>query len=95
MFMWQGFMEAKPWAEKDADLYDGRIGAAIELCDRVAELHEALNEHLADVVMPDFPGVMDYEVSAPFGAWCRDNFHCNPKDRRAEAKRLVERFFSQ
>lgn len=45
--------------------------------------------------MPDFPGVMDYEISEPFGAWCRENFHCNPKDRRAEAKRLVDQFFDQ
>ncbi|MFM9925441.1 hypothetical protein VLK31_20800 [Variovorax sp. H27-G14] len=47
------------------------------------------------MVMPDFPGVMDYEVSEPFGAWCRENFHCNPKDRRAEAQRLVDRFFAR
>lgn len=54
-----------------------------------------LNARLAEVVMPDFPGVMDYEVSEPFGTWCRQNFHCDPKDRRAEARRLVDEFFDQ
>ena len=38
---------------------------------------------------------MDYEVSEPFGVWCRENFHCNPEDRRAEARRLVDQFFNQ
>jgi len=95
MFVWQGFMETKPWGEADADLYGGQIGAAVELSDCVTELHQVLNERLADVVMPDFPGVMDYQVSVPFGAWCRENFHCNPKDRRADAKRLVDTFFSE
>lgn len=95
MFMWQGFMAAKPWREADVVIYGGQIGAAVELSDCVTELHQALNARLAELVMPDFPGVMDYEVSEPFGAWCRQNFHCDPKDRRAEAKRLVDRFFDQ
>jgi len=45
--------------------------------------------------MPDFPGGMEYEVCEPFGAWCRQNFRCNPKDRRAEVQRLVDPFLSQ
>ncbi|MCY1207054.1 hypothetical protein D3C87_358600 [compost metagenome] len=95
MFVWQGFLQARPWGQADADLYGGQIGAAVELSDCVTELHQALNRRLTDVVMPGFPGVMDYEVSEPFGAWCRQNFHCNPRDRRAQAKRLVDRFFDQ
>lgn len=95
MFVWQGFMAAKPWSQADADLYGGQIGAGVELSDCVAELHQALNERLVDVVTPDFPGVMDYEVSEPFGAWCRENFGAAPHDRRAEAQHLVARFFNQ
>lgn len=95
MFVWQGFLAARPWDQADADLHGGQIGAAVELSDCVTDLHQALNERLADVVMPNFPGVMDYEVSEPFGAWCRQNSYCNSKDRRTEARRLVDRFFEQ
>jgi len=95
MFVWQGFMQARPWDEADADFHGGQIGAAVELSDCVAELHQALSERLANGVMPDFPGVMDYEVSEPFGSWCRMNFRCNPTARQAEAQRLVNQFFDQ
>lgn len=95
LFVWQGFMQARSWGEADADLYGGQIGAAVELSDCVTELHPALDARLAYVLLPDFRGVIDREVSEPFGAWCRENFDCTPKDRRAEARRLVEQFFNQ
>lgn len=95
MFVWQGFLAARPWGQEDADRYGGQIGAAVELSGCVTDLHQVLSERLAGVVLPDFPGLLDYEVNEPFGTWCRQNLHCNPEDRRTEAKRLVDRFFDQ
>lgn len=47
----------------------------------------------------DYPGVFDYEVSAPFGRWCGEQYgqHQQPTDTEAiqKIKQLVKNFFTQ
>lgn len=94
MFAWQGFMEAAAWSEDESDAYGGQIGAARDLQEVVSTLHRVLSEYLASEPQTDFPGVLDYEVSGPLGAWSRCNGDAGPVAVEAEARRLVERFFN-
>lgn len=68
-FMWEGVKE------DDALLAHWGQGC-LELCQEVvqyAELSEMLLDAAFTVVEKDFPGVYDYEVSEPFGKWCREH----------------------
>lgn len=93
MFAWQGFMEVAAWTEDESDTHGGQIGAASDLRQVVGVLHRVLSEYLASEPETDFPGVLDYEVSEPLGAWYRSNHHLGLGAAQAEAKRLVEQFF--
>jgi hypothetical protein len=94
MFAWQGFMEVAAWTEDESDTHGGQIGAASDLRQVVGALHRVLGEYLASEPQTDFPGVLDYEVSEPLGAWYRRNHHLGLGAAQAEARRLVEQFFN-
>lgn len=57
-------------------------------------MHRVLSEYLASEPQTDFPGVLDYEVSGPLGAWYRCNRDADHGAVEAEARRLIERFFN-
>lgn len=89
-FMWEGVKE------DDALLAHWGQGC-LELCQEVvqyAELSEMLLDAAFTVVEKDFPGVYDYEVSEPFGKWCRGHIECQmlgPSiDKRAASAKLAE-----
>ncbi len=68
-FMWEGVKE-------DDKLLAHWDQGCIELCSEVtqfAELSEMYLESVFSVIEKDFPGVYDYEVSEPFGAWLRQH----------------------
>lgn len=94
MFAWQSFIEVAAWTEDESDTHGGQIGAASDLRQVVGALHRALGEYLASEPETDFPGVLDYEVSEPLGAWYRRNHHLGLGAAEAEAWRLVEQFFN-
>lgn len=93
MFCWQGFMEAVPWSDAESDRYGGQIGAAAEVLVAVRVLREVLQAYLATNPQTGFPGVFDYEVSEPLGAWCRLSGPTHSPALKDEALRLVQAFF--
>lgn len=94
MFVWQGFMESRPWDEEASDALGGQIGAAAGLAPQVQILADSINAFLATEPDTCFPGVLDYEVSEPFGAWLRINPGTTPGQVRVWADVLVEKFFA-
>jgi len=93
MFVWQGFIDAASWTEKESDWYGGRIGAAREVAAAVVVLNLVLNAYLAARPEADFPGVLDYEVCEPLGAWCRRNPLASLNVLRLQVERQVRNFF--
>lgn len=89
-FMWEGVKE------DDALLKHWDQGC-IELCSEVtqfAELSEMYLEAVFSVIEKDFPGVYDYDVSEPFGAWLRQHIEGQdpagpPKIDREQAAALL------
>lgn len=77
-FMWEGVKE-------DDALLEHWGQGCYELCYAVAEFAE-LSEMYLDAVFTvfekDFPGVYDYDVSEPFGAWLRK--HIEAQDPAGE-----------
>lgn len=94
MFVWQGFMEAFPWTAADSDEHGGQCGAAVSLAPHVEILANSINGFLATKPDTDFPGVLDYEVSEPFGDWLRCRAHVSVEQSRVKADELVEKFFA-
>ena len=73
-FMWEGVTSDDQMWKKAYESINHSIGA-VEFASEVtkfAKLAEELCALCVDKYGYEFPGVFDYEVSAPFGNWYRD-----------------------
>ena len=95
-FMWEGVHE-------DNTLLAHCDQGSLELCSEVtqyAELSEMYLTAAFTVIENDFPGVYDYEVSEPFGKWCRGHLEAqmlgpiiDKRDASAKLAEMVYDFF--
>lgn len=85
--------------QKAIDSYaQGCLEMVIDMCAHVEFLVELVKPHLESD--ESFPGVLDYEVSSPFGKWFGLHLHehCEVPSKElceAELTRLVTEFFAQ
>ncbi|MCR6481048.1 hypothetical protein NU688_33160 [Variovorax sp. ZS18.2.2] len=102
MFMWTGFLTRSgseiQWLDGDAENHGGQIHAAMYVADAAEILVDEYGSFMLADPDTDFPGVFDYEVSEPLGAWLRGNLQV-PLDNgpghtvRLEARERIATFF--
>lgn len=75
--------------ESIIDFTSGHIGIMGEL----AALAVKSEQRLKELQPMDFPGVYDYEVSEPFGAWYAETRLSHTGDPTEELYRRIDEFF--
>lgn len=98
MYMWEGLLAA---AERNPEknIYDLWGCGALELAMALAEYAIYSEARLLQINHENYPGVYDYEVSEPFGAWWAayiiDNDGNEPDSQLAQDKlnEMIEEFF--
>ena len=104
IFVWQGYINARPgFTPAELDVTGGVIGAAQEVAQYsrflTMELQEYLklpaNSYMAKKLESEgWPGVFEYEVAEPYGAWLRDqNLTLLTSVARAKAHEMIKAFF--
>ena len=93
IFVWIGFYSRERWAPGDSDFYNGQTGAADHVTKATRQLRLAYRRFLAKNPQGDYPGVFEYEVCQPFGAWLRLNPYSDEKAQYVVAMGLIRKFF--
>jgi hypothetical protein len=71
---------------------EGHIGVATTLAEMAAVVSDYLASKAARKLGDDYPGVFEYEVLEPMGAWFADHSQCSRADFCLELDRQFRRF---
>lgn len=104
IFVWQGYTNVKPgFSSAELDAAGGVIGIAQEVAQYsrflALELQDYLklppNSYMAKKLESEgWPGVFEYEVAEPFGAWLREqDLTVLAVAARAKAHEMIKAFF--
>ena len=110
MFVWQGFINAKAkWSAVELNRYEGMVGASHEVATLSRLLSLELEEFLGKrkkeggfaalrekFEHEGWPGVFEYEVADPYGAWLRKaKAWPSHAQARTKARAMVKAFFER